>query len=142
MKPRHADLFATDLDDETLVKYVDRILMFYVQTGDRLQRTSTWMENIDGGLAYVQDVIINDSLGINEALEEQMSAIIGTYQCEWKTTIEDPEALKRFKPFVNSTKTDSNIQFVTEREQIRPARGQEKIAVTVIEPADELAVEV
>jgi nitrite reductase (NADH) large subunit len=100
------------------------------------------MENIEGGLAYVQDVIINDSLGINEALEEQMAAIIGTYQCEWKTTIEDPEALKRFKPFVNSTKTDSNIQFVTEREQIRPARGQEKIAVTVIEPADELAVEV
>ena len=61
-----------------------------------------------------------------------MAAIIGTYQCEWKTTIEDEDALKRFKPFVNSDKADSNIQFVTEREQIRPARGQEKIDVKLI----------
>lgn len=133
MKPRHGDLFATDLDDETLVKYVDRILMFYVQTGDRLQRTSVWMDNLEGGLEYLQDVIINDSLGLNVKLEEQMAAIIGTYQCEWKTTIEDPEALKRFQPFVNSNQTDTNIQFVTERDQIRPARGAEKIAVTVID---------
>jgi nitrite reductase (NADH) large subunit len=132
MKPRHGDLFATDLDDETLVKYVDRILMFYVQTGDRLQRTSTWLENMEGGLAYLQDVIINDSLSINTSLEQQMNSIIGTYQCEWKTTIEDPEALKRFKPFVNTDKKDSNIQFVTEREQIRPARQDEKIAITFI----------
>ena len=133
MKPRHGDLFATDLDDETLVKYVDRILMFYVQTGDRLQRTSVWMDNLEGGLAYLQDVIMKDSLGITDALEAQMAAIVGTYQCEWKTTLEDPEALKRFQPFVNSDKVDSNIQFVTEREQIRPARGQEKIAVKIIE---------
>ena len=132
MKPRHGDLFATDLDDDTLVKYVDRILMFYVQTGDRLQRTSVWMDNLEGGLAYLQDVIMKDSLGITDALEEQMAAIVGSYQCEWKTTLEDPEALKRFQPFVNSDKSDSNIQFVTEREQIRPARGEEKIAVTFI----------
>jgi nitrite reductase (NADH) large subunit len=132
MKPRHGDLFATDLDDDTLVKYVDRILMFYVQTGDRLQRTSVWMDNLEGGLAYLQDVIMKDSLGINDVLETQMEAIVGTYQCEWKTTLEDPEALKRFQPFVNSGKADSNIQFVTEREQIRPARGEEKIAVTFI----------
>lgn len=140
MKPRHGDLFATDLDDETLVKYVDRILMFYVQTGDRLQRTSVWMDNLEGGLAYLQDVIMKDSLGITDALEAQMAAIVGTYQCEWKTTLEDPEALKRFQPFVNSDKVDSNIQFVTEREQIRPARGQEKIAVKIIE-AEEVAEE-
>jgi len=148
MKPRHADLFATDLDDETLVKYVDRILMFYVQTGDRLQRTSVWMDNLEGGLAYLQDVVMKDSLGITDVLETQMASIVGSYQCEWKTTIEDPEALKRFKPFVNSDKGDSNIRFVTEREQIRPARGQEKIEVTLIdtmendtETADALAEE-
>ncbi|MBU2872208.1 nitrite reductase large subunit NirB [Colwellia sp. E2M01] len=139
MKPRHADLFATDLDDETLVKYVDRILMFYVQTGDRLQRTSTWLENLEGGLAYLQEIVINDSIGINELLEAKMENIVGTYQCEWKTTIEDPEALKRFKSFVNSDKADSNIQFVTEREQIRPARDDEKIAVTIIDAATEIA---
>lgn len=140
MKPRHGDLFATDLDDETLVKYVDRILMFYVQTGDRLQRTSTWMDNLEGGLAYLQDVIMKDSLGITDALEAQMESIVGTYQCEWKTTIEDPEALKRFQPFVNSDKADTNIQFVTEREQIRPARGQEKIAVKFIDATEKSAV--
>jgi len=139
MKPRHGDLFATDLDDDTLVKYVDRILMFYVQTGDRLQRTSTWMDNLEGGLAYLQDVIMKDSLGINDVLEEQMESIVGTYQCEWKTTIEDPEALKRFQPFVNSNKSDTNIQFVTEREQIRPARGEEKIDVKFIDAAAEIA---
>ena len=114
------------------MKYVDRILMFYVQTGDRLQRTSTWMDNLEGGLAYLQNVIMQDSLGINEVLEAQMKAIVGTYQCEWKTILADPEALKRFQPFVNSDKSDSNIQFVTEREQIRPARRAEKIAVTFI----------
>lgn len=142
MKPRHGDLFATDLDDETLVKYVDRILMFYVQTGDRLQRTSTWMDNLEGGLAYLQDVIMKDSLGITDSLEAQMKSIVGTYQCEWKTTIEDPEALKRFQPFVNSDKSDSNIQFVTEREQIRPARGQEKITIKMIDMAEVKAEEV
>ena len=141
MKPRHGDLFATDLDDDTLVKYVDRILMFYVQTGDRLQRTSVWMDNLEGGLAYLQDVIMKDSLGITDALEEQMAAIVGSYQCEWKTTLEDPEALKRFQPFVNSDKSDSNIQFVTEREQIRPARGEEKIAVTFIPSVENDATE-
>ena len=141
MKPRHGDLFATDLDDETLVKYVDRILMFYVQTGDRLQRTSVWMDNLEGGLTYLQDVIMKDSLGITDALEEQMAAIVGSYQCEWKTTLEDPEALKRFQPFVNSDKSDSNIQFVTEREQIRPARGEEKIAVTFIPSVENDATE-
>ena len=141
MKPRHGDLFATDLDDATLVKYVDRILMFYVQTGDRLQRTSVWMDNLEGGLEYLQDVIINDSLGLNTKLEEQMAAIVGSYQCEWKTTIEDPEALKRFQPFVNSNQVDTNIQFVTERDQIRPARGTEKIAVTLIDSDQSDAVE-
>ena len=140
MKPRHGDLFATDLDDDTLVKYVDRILMFYVQTGDRLQRTSTWLDNLEGGLAYLQDVIMKDSLGINDSLESQMKSIVGTYQCEWKTTIEDPEALKRFQPFVNSNKADGNIVFVTEREQIRPARGEEKIAIKVIDATEKEAI--
>ncbi len=128
MKPRHADLFATDLDDETLVKYIDRVLMFYTKTADRLQRTSVWMENLEGGLEYLQQVVIEDSLGIGDKLEAQMQLITDTYQCEWKTTIESPEALKRFRQFVNSDATDSNIQFVTERDQIRPATKAEKFS--------------
>jgi len=126
MKPRHGDLFATDLDDETLVKYIDRYLMFYVRTADRLQRTSVWLENLEGGLEYVQKVVIDDHLGVNADLEKQIETIIAAYQCEWKTTIEDPEQLKRFRQFVNSKAVDKNIEFVTEREQIRPAREEEK----------------
>lgn len=138
MKPRHADLFATDLDDKTLIQYIDRILMFYVKTADRLQRTSVWLENLEGGLAYLKQVVIDDYLGINEELELQMSHVVDTYQCEWKTTLENPQALKRFKHFINSPKQDENIVFVNERSQIRPARESEKlgdIAVKTVEPA-------
>ncbi|TXS95419.1 nitrite reductase large subunit [Parahaliea maris] len=127
MKPRHADLFATDLDDETLIKYIDRFLMFYVRTADRLQRTSVWMDNLEGGLDYLREVIIEDSLGICAELEAQMAAVVGTYQCEWTTTINDPEKLKRFRQFVNSDEEDSGVVFVQERGQIRPAQPEEKI---------------
>jgi nitrite reductase (NADH) large subunit len=128
MKPRHADLFATDLDTKTLIKYIDRVLMFYVKTADRLQRTSVWMDNMEGGLAYLQDVVINDALGINGELEAQMDAVVDAYQCEWKTTIENPESRKRFRQFVNSDASDTNIQFVSERGQVRPATEAEKVA--------------
>ena len=128
MKPRHGDLFATDLDTPTLIKYIDRVLMFYVKTADRLQRTSVWMDNLEGGLSYLQDVVINDALGINDELEAQMNAVVDTYQCEWKTTLENPESRKRFRQFVNSAASDSNIQFVSERGQVRPATDAEKAA--------------
>ena len=126
MRPRHADLFATDLDTDTLIRYIDRILMFYIKTADRLTRTSVWLERLDGGLAYLQDVVINDSLGIAAELEAQMQRLAGTYACEWKATLDDPQALKRFRHFVNSDKADSNILFVEERAQIRPATAEEK----------------
>jgi len=131
MKPRHADLFASDLDDVTLIKYIDRFLMFYIKTGERLQRTSVWMDNLEGGLDYLRDVIINDSLGIADELEAQMKHLVETYQCEWKTTIEDPEKMKRFRHFVNSDATDSNVVFVKERGQNRPATEDEKLIATV-----------
>ncbi|MFT6285038.1 MAG: nitrite reductase (NADH) large subunit [Arenicella sp.] len=126
MKPRHGDLFATDLDTATLVKYIDRVLMFYVRTGDRLQRTSVWMENLEGGLEYLQQVVIEDSLGLGEELEAQMQHVVDTYQCEWKTAIENEQSRKRFRQFVNSEESDMNIVFVEEREQIRPATESEK----------------
>ncbi|MBN0987620.1 nitrite reductase large subunit NirB [Amphritea pacifica] len=129
MKPRHGDLFATDLDRDTLIRYIDRILMFYIKTADRLQRTSVWMENMEGGLDYLRQVIINDSLSLGEELEQQMAHVVSTYQCEWKTTLESPQALKRFRHFVNSEAPDSNVVFVEERQQIRPATPQEKAEV-------------
>jgi len=126
MKPRHADLFATDLDDETLVKYIDRVLMFYTKTADRLQRTSVWMEGLEGGLDYLKEVVIEDKLGLCEELEQSMQHVVDTFQCEWKTTLEDEQALKNFRQFVNYEGGDANVVFVEERNQIRPATEAEK----------------
>jgi nitrite reductase (NADH) large subunit len=126
MKPRHGDLFATNLDKETLIKYIDRLLTFYVRTADRMQRTSVWMENMEGGLDYLRSVVIDDKLGLNEQLEAQMQHVIDTYQCEWKTTIADESKLKRFRHFVNSDEKDPNVIFVEERGQIRPANDEER----------------
>ncbi|MGO3405866.1 nitrite reductase large subunit NirB [Marinomonas sp.] len=126
MKPRHGDLFATDLDDATLVKYIDRVLMFYTKTADRLQRTSVWMEGLEGGLDYLKSVVVEDKLGMCAELEAQMQAVVDTFQCEWKTTLEDDEALKTFRQFVNSEGEDTNVVFVEERNQVRPATDLEK----------------
>ncbi|WP_116475140.1 nitrite reductase large subunit NirB [Zobellella maritima] len=120
MRPRHADLFATDLDTDTLIRYIDRLLMFYVATAERLQRTSVWTENLEGGLDYLKQVVIDDSLGLAEELEGRMAHVIGSYQCEWKTTLESPEKLKRFKSFVNTDQADDSIVFDRKRGQIRP----------------------
>jgi len=128
MRPRHADLFASDLTDEQLIKTIDRFLMFYIKTADRLQRTSVWLENLEGGLDYLKDVILNDSLGMGDELEAQMQHVIETYQCEWKSTIEDPQAVKRFNHFINETaEADDNLAYVRERGQRRPAYEHERI---------------
>ena len=126
MKPRHADLFATNLDKATLVQYIDRLLIFYVRTADRMQRTSVWMENMEGGLDYLRAVVIDDKLGLATELEQQMQFIVDSYQCEWQTTLADEQRLQRFRHFINSDAADSHIVFVEERGQIRPATPQEK----------------
>ncbi len=132
MKPRHGDLFATDLDDATLIKIIDRFLMFYIRTADRLQRTSTWMDNLEGGIDYLRQVVIEDSLGIAAELEAQMSHIIQTYVCEWQATLDDPQKLQRFREFVNSDVPDSGVVFVRERQQIRPARPEERLQLVEV----------
>ena len=126
MKPRHAELFASDLSKQDLVRMIDRVLMFYVRTADRLQRTSTWRENLEGGLDYLKGVLLNDTLGLNAELELQMQAVVDTYQCEWKSAVTDPAVRQRFKSFVNSDQPDEHIIFVNERGQIRPARAEER----------------
>jgi nitrite reductase (NADH) large subunit len=134
MKPRHADLLARDLDTPTLIRYIDRFLMLYIRTGDRLQRTSVWLENLEGGIDYVREAVCEDSLGIGAELEADMARVIGNYACEWKVAVEDPVTLKRFRHFVNSDAVDDNVQFVQERGQIRPATAEERV-----EPADDEA---
>ncbi|WP_433292692.1 nitrite reductase large subunit NirB [Pseudonocardia sp. CA-142604] len=120
--PRHAELLASDLDTETLVRLVDRFLMFYIRTADRLQRTAAWIEAMEGGLDHLRAVIVDDSLGICADLEEAMEAHIEGYADEWRGVLEDPAKLERFVSFVNAPEApDPTISFVTERGQPVPA---------------------
>ncbi len=131
MKPRHAELLASDLDEATLVRYVDRFLMFYVRTADRLQRTSVWRDNLEGGLDYLKRVILDDSLGLGAELEADMQRVVDTYACEWKEAVTDPAVRQRFRHFVNSEKNDENVVFVEERGQIRPATPLERRSTVI-----------
>ena len=134
MRPRHAELFATDLDDEALVRTIDRFLMFYIRTADKLQRTSVWRESLEGGLGYLKEVILDDRLGLGAELEAQMQQVVDRYECEWANALKDPEKLKRFRTFVNDHRDDPDIHFVRERGQRRPARAHELSLI----PAEEV----
>jgi nitrite reductase (NADH) large subunit len=120
--PAHARLLASDVSTEDLIRYLDRFLMYYIRTADRLQRTASWLDSLDGGLDRVREVVVDDALGLGAELEAAMARHVGSYFDEWKATIEDPTKLARFVSFVNAPDTpDPNISFTTERGQIRPA---------------------
>ncbi|HJD84575.1 nitrite reductase large subunit NirB [Kitasatospora aureofaciens] len=126
MTPRHADLLAADLDRGTLIRTIDRYLMFYIRTADRLERTSVWLERLEGGLDHLRAVVLDDSLGIAAELDELMARHIGAYRDEWAETLADPDRVRRFASFVNAPGTpDPAVTFVPERGQIRPARPGE-----------------
>jgi len=133
--PRHADLLATDLDDEALVQAIDRFLAYYIRTADRLQRTSTWFEELHratgDGLAHVRSVVFDDALGVAGELDAEIARHVETYECEWAATLADPVRLARFHTFVNAPgEPDPDIVMVSERGQPRPARPGE-VAVVV-----------
>lgn len=123
--PQHAPLFATDLDDETLVKYIDRILMFYVKTAEPLTRTAGWFNKLEGGLDYLKEVVIEDSLGICDELEAMMQNQVDTFHCEWKKVVETPELRAKFKQYINTDESESNLSFVDVRGQKAPAPWNE-----------------
>ena len=134
-QPAHAQLLAQDLDDETLIRYIDRYLMYYIRTADRLQRTARWQEELEGGLDHVRAVVCDDSLGIADELELAMAQHIDAYEDEWAATLADPERLRRFRSFVNAPQTaDPGIVVVQERDQPRPARPEEREAVLLSGP--------
>ncbi len=117
-KPQHALLLATDLDDETCIKYLDRFLMFYIKTADPLTRTAPWLNKMEGGIDYLRNVVIHDSLGIASELEEEMKMLVDSYECEWKTVVENPELQKRFTHFINAPEEkDPTIKFEPLRQQ-------------------------
>jgi nitrite reductase (NADH) large subunit len=128
--PVHARLLASDLDRETLIRYIDRFLMYYVRTADRLQRTAPWVESLAGGLDRVREVVVDDALGLGSELEAAMAKHVDTYFDEWKATLDDPEKLVRFVSFVNAPDTpDPNISFTTERGQVQPAESDGPVSL-------------
>jgi nitrite reductase (NADH) large subunit len=132
-RPQHALLFATDVDDETLVRMIDRFLIFYVRTAGRLERTAPWFnklgESHEASLEQLRRVIVDDVLGICDELDAEMARHVATYSCEWREVVESPELRERFRTFVNSDEPDPTVVFIRERGQIRPARPEEKEVV-------------
>jgi nitrite reductase (NADH) large subunit len=122
-------LFAEDLGDDELIRLIDRFLMFYVRTADRLQRTASWLEQLEGGIEHLRRVIVDDALGLCAELEADMDRHVDTYECEWKATIDHPDRVARFVSFVNAPDAiDPTVVFVEERGQIRPATRAERAA--------------
>jgi nitrite reductase (NADH) large subunit len=119
-RPRHADLLATDLDEEMAIRYIDRFLMYYIMTADRLTRTAVWIDKLEGGIEHLKDVIITDKLGICAELEAMMQSLVDTYQCEWAAVVNDPAKQKWFRQFVNTDESEVGIEIISERGQPRP----------------------
>ncbi|GAB7356801.1 hypothetical protein MBLNU459_g7686t1 [Dothideomycetes sp. NU459] len=119
--PRHSELLAKDVPPDDVIPILDRYLMFYIRTGDRLQRTARWMENLPGGIKYLREVVLEDKLGICADLEQQMSEIIGSFFCEWTEVIKSPERRAQFQQFANTDEGVKNIEDIQERGQTRPA---------------------
>ncbi len=126
-RPQHAKLLVNDVDTDTCVKYIDRFLMFYIKTADPLTRTATWLNKMEGGLEYLYDVVVNDSLGIGEELESEMKELIAGYACEWKKVVENPELRAKFKHFINDEAEDETLSFVDLRGQKMPMDWNKKV---------------
>jgi nitrite reductase (NADH) large subunit len=124
-RPRHAELLVSDVSREELIKILDRFLMFYIRTADRLQRTAAWIEAMDGGLSHLRDVIVDDRLGICASLEEAMARHIAGYGDEWRAVLADPARLAKFASFANAPGSpDPAIEFTVERGQRIPAAAR------------------
>ena len=119
--PRHSELLAKDVPPDDVIPMLDRYLMFYIRTADRLQRTARWVEQLPGGIKYLQQVVLEDSLGLCAELERQMQELVGTFFCEWTEVINDPERRKAFQQFGNTNENvEPAIERITERGQERP----------------------
>src|SRR5690606_14163499 len=97
MKPRHADLLAADIDEDTDFAYISRFLMDDIRTADKLQRTSVCVDNIEGGIEHVRRVVVGDSFALAEQLEEALRALLDGYICESKDVVECPKKRAKFR---------------------------------------------
>ena len=129
VNPVHAELLATDIDEDTVIKYLDRYIMYYILTADRLERTAPWQAKLPSGkngggpIEHLKEVIIEDSLGICDELDRRMQHLVDTYHDEWAEVVKDPERRAKFKQFVNTDEIQSReemIEFIDMRGQLRP----------------------
>lgn len=125
-KPRHTELLARDVPPEEVIPIIDRYLIFYIRTADKLQRTARWLESLPGGIDYLREVIIDDKLGIAAEMEQQMQAFVDSYFCEWTETVRNPERRQYFQQFANTPETVETVEVIKEREQQRPAYWPDK----------------
>ncbi|CAI7643140.1 unnamed protein product [Penicillium pancosmium] len=119
-KPRHSELLVTDVPPEMVIPIIDRYVIFYIRTADKLQRTARWIENLPGGLGYLKEVIIEDKLGICADMERQMQELVDSYFCEWTETIKNPKRRKVFQQFANTEENVDTVEVIQERAQQRP----------------------
>lgn len=128
--PKHAILFATDVSKANVIKYLDRYLMYYIHTADRLERTSKWLGRLEGGIKQLQRIVIEDALHIADTLDAHMQLLINTYECEWKKVVHDPIRRKQFDQFRNTTNVQASIVNETTRGQIRPITSDKSASWT------------
>lgn len=121
MKPAHAQLLASNVAPDQVIPLLDRYLMFYFRTADRLQRTARWLENLPGGIEYLKQVVVDDKLGLCQELESQMKELVGHYYDEWAKAVQDQKDSPIFKQFINTDKSQDNVEIIRERGQRRPA---------------------
>jgi nitrite reductase (NAD(P)H) len=120
-KPRHSELLAKDVPPDDIIPILDRYLAFYIRTADKLQRTARWIENLPGGIKYLQEVILQDKLGICADLEKQMNQLIESYFCEWTEVVKNPAKRALFNQFANTDETiQPPVEIIEERAQKRP----------------------
>ncbi|KAI0407157.1 nitrite reductase [Xylaria palmicola] len=118
--PRHAELLAKDVPPSEVVPILDRYLMFYIRTADKLQRTARWLEALPGGLKYLKEVILEDKLGICASLESQMHELVDSFFDEWAEAVKDPAIASKFQQFANTTETLETAEVEVDRGQSRP----------------------
>ncbi len=131
--PVHAQLLVEDVSDEDVFRVIDRYLMYYVRTADRLQRTAPWQQDHEGGLDRIRQIVVDDALGLGDELDAHMARHIDSYEDEWKAVLNDPERLKQFTSFVNAPdQPDPSLAYVEQRGQRRPATTTERAGGAVL----------
>lgn len=130
--PRHATLFANDVPPSKVITILDRFLMFYIRTADKLMRTARWLDEMEGGIEKLKRILLDDELGICADLEREMQELVGTYYDEWKAVVDDPERQKQFRQFVNTDERRPQVEDIVERGQPRPANWAKSFPATHI----------